>query len=375
MNNKMEEELAEIYNQIADQVSELDFLGRVEEKVALMAGLCDRRTAAMLVARDLGTCEVITKIGSIRPEMGNATFLGRVLNISEIRKFQRSDGSDGRVANLTLADETGTVRLALWDESTDLITSGDLKAGQCLKVRGLAKEGYSGMEISLGRNGNIEEVDEDIKPKADPYKVSEIKRDMGEVNLVASVVDPGEAREFLRKDGSKGQVRTVLLGDETGKIRLTLWNEQASLALEKGETIEVISGSSHERYGSVEIQTSNYTIVRKSSQHVSFKELITPIEDLKQGMLCSISGFVTGLGEVREFSRDDGKTGRVASIYVSDDTGRIKVALWGDHVELLKDLDLGYKAEMIDVLVKNGWNEGLELSCGWRTKITFTPPE
>jgi replication factor A1 len=371
----MEEELEEIYNQLADQVSSLDFLSRVDEKVALMAGLCDRRTAAMLVARDLGATEVLTKIGSIRPEMGNVTFTGRVITVSEIREFKRSDGTPGKVANLTLADETGTVRVALWDETTELIKSGDLKADQCLKVSGLTKEGYAGTEVSLGRNGNIEEVDLDIKPNKEPYKINEIKRDMGEVNLVALVVDLGELRHFLRKDGGKGQVRTVLLGDETGKISLTLWNEQAMMPLEKGETIEVLNGTSRERYGSVEIQTGNYTVVRKSSQLVSYKELITPISDLKQGMLCSVSGFVTGLGEVREFQRDDGKIGRVASIYISDNTGRIKVALWGDHVELLKDLDLGHKAELIDALVKNGWNEGLELSCGWRTMITFAPPE
>ena len=202
------------------------------------------------------------------------------------------------------------MRVALWDETTELIKSGDLKVDQCLKVRGLAKEGYAGTEVSLGRNGNIEEVDLDIKPNKEPYKINEIKRDMGEVNLVALVVDPGEPREFLRKDGGKGQVRTVLLGDETGKISLTLWNEQAMMPLEKGETIEVLNGSSRERYGSVEIQTGNYTVVRKSSQLVSYKELITPISDLKQGMLCSVSGFVTGLGEVREFQRDDGKIGQ-----------------------------------------------------------------
>ena len=190
--------------------------------------------------------------------------------------------------------------------------------------------------MSLGRNGNIEEVDLDIKPNKEPYKIKEIKRDMGEVNLVALIVDPGEPREFLRKDGGKGQVRTVLLGDETGKISLTLWNEQAMMPLEKGETIEVLNGSSRERYGSVEIQTGNYTRCSKEQPACELKELITPIADLKQGMLCSISGFVTGLGEVREFQRDDGKMGSVANIYISDDTGRIKVALWGDHVELLK---------------------------------------
>ena len=99
----MEEELEEIYNQLADQVSELDFLSRVDEKVALMAGLCDRRTAAMLVARDLGATEVLTKIGSIRPEMGNVTFTGRVITISEIREFKRSDGTAGKGCQFDLS--------------------------------------------------------------------------------------------------------------------------------------------------------------------------------------------------------------------------------------------------------------------------------
>ena len=187
-------------------------------------------------------------------------------------------------------------------------------------------------------------------------------------------MDPGEIRQFLRKDGGQGQVRTVLLGDETGKIRLTLWDTQAAMPLEKGETIEVTNGSSRERYGSLEIQTGSYSSVKKSSKKVQFREMMAPIADLKPGMLASVCGFVTGLGEVREFQRDDGKAGRVANIYISDDTGRIRVALWGEHVDLLQGLDLGYKAEIIDALAKSGWNEELELSCGWRTKITFAPP-
>ncbi|MGB5101474.1 MAG: OB-fold nucleic acid binding domain-containing protein [Methanothrix sp.] len=370
----MDAQVEEIYRQVADQITPEDFQTRVEEKVALMAGLCDGRTAALLVARDLGASEVLTKIGSIRPETGNVTFTGRVLAVSEIREFPRSDGSTGRVANLTLADETGSVRVALWDETVELVRSGDLKVDQCLKVRGLAKEGYAGTEVSLGRSGGIEEVDLDILPRTAPYKIAEIKSDMSEVCLLGVVVDPGEIREFLRKDGGRGQVRTVLLGDETGKIRLTLWNEQAAMPLEKGETIEVRNGSCRERYGSLEIQTGNYSTIKKSSENVQFSEKITPIADLLPGMLCSISGFVTGLGEVREFQRDDGKVGRVANIYISDETGRIKVALWAEHVDLLQDLDLGYKADLIDALAKSGWNEELELSCGWRTRITFAPP-
>lgn len=371
----MDPELEEIFQQLEDQVSREEFESRIEEKVSLMAGLCDRRTAAMLVAREFGASEVLVKIGKIKPEMGTVAFTGRVLSISEIKEFMRSDGSTGRVANLTVGDETGTIRVALWDEATDLIKSGDVKADQCLKIRGMAKEGYTGTEVSLGRSGSLEEVDLDIKPRMEPFKISEVQRDMGEVNLVAAVVDPGETREFARKDGSKGFVRTVLLGDETGKIRLSLWNDQAKMAVAKGDVLEIINGSSRERYGQVEIQTGGYTVVRKSNKKVDYSENITPISELKSGMICSVSGYVTGLGEVREFQRGDGSTGRVANIYISDATGRVRVALWGDHVKLIDGMDLGFRADLVDAQVKSGWNEELEISCGWRTRITFAPPQ
>lgn len=372
---EMDQELEEIYQQVADQISVEEFSDRVEEKVTLMAGLCDRRTAAMLVARELGASDVLTKIGRIRPETGNVTFVGRVLNVPDVREFMRSDGSTGRVASLTLGDETGTVRVSLWDETTDLIKSGDIKVDQCLKIRGLAKEGYSGTEVSLDRSGGLEEVDQDIRARIEPYKIEELRRDMSDVNLVARVIDPGMAREFLRKDGSRGLVRTVLLGDETGKVRLTLWDDQAGQDLAEGETLEVINATVRERYGGLEIQTGGYSAIRKSAQKVNFKETMVPVKDLQPGTIVSLEGFVTGLGEVREFQRQDGSQGQVANIYLSDQTGRVKVALWGDHVRLIEGLDLGYKATLIDAQVKSGWNEELEISCGWRTRITFAPPD
>ena len=371
----MDDELTEIYQQLSEQITPEEFETRIAEKVSLMGGLCDRRTAAMLVARELGASEVHFKIGSIKPETGTVTFTGKIISISEIKEFQRSDGSPGRVVNLILGDETGTIRAALWDEATDLVKSGDIRVDQCLKVRGLAKEGYAGTEVSIGRNGGIEEVDADIKPRLAPYKISEINRDMSEVNLVARVLDPGIVREFVRKDGSKGLVRTVLLGDETGKIGLNLWNERASMEIAPGDALEIINGSSRERYGQVEIQTGSYTVVKKSNVTVDYKEKITPIADLVPGMFCTVSGFVSGLGEVREFQKADGTPGKVANIYVSDDTGRVKAALWGDHVQLLDGLDIGFRADLVDCQVKSGWNEELEISCGWRTKITFAPPE
>lgn len=371
----MDDEIAEIYGQLAEQISRDEFEKKIDEKVSLMGGLCDKRTAAMLVARELGAGEVAVKIGRIKPESGTVTFIGRVVSISDIREFTRSDGSSGKVANVTFGDETGTTRVVLWDEATELIRDGDIKVDQCLKVRGFAREGYSGTEVGLGRGGGFEEVDEDIRARVEPFKISEIKRDMGDINLVARVLDAGAIREFVRKDGAKGLVRSVLLGDRTGKIYLTLWNEKTGIDIAVGDALEIINGYSREQYGQVEIQAGGNTVVRKSNSVVDYMEEIIPISELEPGMLCSVAGYVTGMEEIREFERQNGTSSRVANIYVSDETGRIRVALWGDHARLIGQLDLGSKIELVNCQVKSGWKDELEISCGWKCHITFAPPE
>ena len=369
----MDEEIAEIFDQLSDRISEEDFEQRVEEKVKLKGGLCDAKTAAMLVAREFGDFEL--KIERICPETGKVIFTGKVVSISEIHEFSRSDGSVGRVANLTLGDETGTIRVVIWDEGTEALKNGDISVGQVLKVRGITREGYMGTEVSLGQGGGIEEVDADIQTKVDPHKIAEIKPDMGDINLVAKVLDPGEVREFARKDGSIGLVRSIILGDETGKIRLTLWNEKAEVDLFEGEVLELINAVSRERYGQVEIQAGGYSLIRKSEASIEYEETVTPISELQPGTISSISGFVSGLGEVREFERDNGSVGRVANIYLSDRTGRVRVALWNDHVDLIESVDIGSRIDLVDCQVKAGWNDETEVSCGWSTKVTFAPPE
>ncbi|NMA10327.1 MAG: nucleotide-binding protein, partial [Methanomicrobiales archaeon] len=43
----------------------------------------------------------------------------------------------------------------------------------------------------------------------------------------AKLLSVGEPREFERPDGAPGIVANVTVGDETGRARLTLWDEKA----------------------------------------------------------------------------------------------------------------------------------------------------
>lgn len=363
----MAEELEDIYEKLKNLITEEEFKARVEEKITLMSGLCDLKTAAMLVMHELGVSDIV-KIRDIAP--GNLSFLGKVMDAGEVREFHRNDGSLGRVANLTLGDETGSIRVALWDEAADLVKIGDIKTGQSLSIRGYAKEGPSGLEVNVGRGGSIEHLEREIAVKIAAQKITEIRKGMEGINVVGKVISVSGIRTFHRRDGSIGKIGSVVIGDETGKIRVILWDGKADFDFRVGDTIEILNAYARENlYGLVEIQIGSRGVIRKTELEVKYSEKITPIADIGINEAYTVVGYVSGLEEAREFERNDGTKSKVASIYLSDNTGRIRVALWGDHADLIKDIDIGTKLQILDCYAKPGRNEEVELSVGARSTV------
>ena len=58
-------------------------------------------------------------------------------------------------------------------------------------------------------------------------KISELAPNIREVNLVAKVLELTEAREVTsRNTGEQHTVMDILIGDETGSVYFSAWNEQ-----------------------------------------------------------------------------------------------------------------------------------------------------
>ncbi|WP_406656056.1 OB-fold nucleic acid binding domain-containing protein [Methanolobus sp. ZRKC2] len=370
------DEVIEIYNKLGGIISQEDFQKKVDEKVDQMSGLCDMRTAAMLVAHDLGVNETDSpsqKIADITPESGNVRIIAKVMSVFPAKEFNRNDGTVGRVANLIVADETGSIRLTLWDDKADLVKTGDIEIGQSFQISGYVKEGYSGVEVNIGNNGILCETDEKIEASVASTKIEDVKNGMGDLNLKGMVLDISDVRTFNRKDGTEGRVSNITIGDDTGKIRVTLWDEKTELAseLKTNDAVEIINAYARENNFNqqVEVQVGSRTILKKIDEEVSYSENFTSISDIIPGESYSVKGSVSGLGELREFTRDDGTVNMVSNIYVSDDSGRIRIALWGDHALLVDELDIDTQIEIIDAFSKSGFNDEIELSAGNRTRV------
>jgi replication factor A1 len=131
------DEILNIYERLDGRTTLDDFKAKIDEKVATMGGLCDEETAALLVAQELGVDAPVTKIKDITPDNSNVSFACRVVSVSDVREFSKSDGSTGRVANIAVGDETGTIRVSLWDELVDLVN--EIEIGEHLQIGGYGR--------------------------------------------------------------------------------------------------------------------------------------------------------------------------------------------------------------------------------------------
>jgi len=143
--------IEDVYEDLDTDVEFEEFEAAVEDKVDQMGGLADEETAAMLIAHELRDEEADT-IADIEPGMNDVKFLGKVTSIGDIRTFERDDedAEEGRVCNVDVADASGSVRVALWDDMA-AAAEEQLEVGQVLRVMGRPKEGVQRTRSERGQ--------------------------------------------------------------------------------------------------------------------------------------------------------------------------------------------------------------------------------
>jgi len=374
-------DIEEIYKRLSHVISRQDFLQRIQDKVEGMGGLCDEPMAAMLVANELGFSDVgrdCVKIENITSESGQVNFIAKVISVFDVKEFTRNDGTVGRVGNVIVGDETGKIRLTLWDNMADIIKAGKIKVGQTYQISGYSKQGYSGMEVNIGNNGVLAECDDEINVAANNQKIKDIKDGMGNLNLTGKVLEISEVRTFQRKDGNSGKVGNLLIGDSTGKIRVTLWDEKTEFLdeIEYGDTVELLNAYARENAFTqkVEIQIGSRGIIRKTEKQIEYEEEFTPIADIEDNMNdINISGRVLDISEVRTFEKKDESVGRVGNILIGDSTGKIRLALWDEKTDFLDEIDFDETIEILHAYSRqNAFSQQIELNMGSRGIIQKT---
>ena len=84
-------------------------------------------------------------------------------------------------------------------------------------------------------------------------QIKDLKPKQGNVDITVDVVDVGEVREF-QKFGKPGRVTTAIAKDETGDIKLTLWNEDIE-RVKAGDKVQITNGYVNEWQGEMQLTT------------------------------------------------------------------------------------------------------------------------
>ncbi|WP_277555812.1 single-stranded DNA binding protein [Halobaculum limi] len=360
--------IEDVYEELDADVPFEEFEAAVEQKVDDMGGLADEETAAMLIAHELRD-EEVNSVADIEPGMDDVKFLAKVMKVGEVRTFERDgEDDDGHVLNVEVADESGRVTISLWDQVA-VDAKENLQTGDVLRIMGRPKEGFSGLEVAVDKVEPDEDAEVDVEA-IEQYRVEDLTMGASDVDLLGVVLDTDTVRTFDRDDGSEGKVSNLTLGDETGRVRVTMWDEMADRVeeLTAGQTVEVVDGYVRERDGDLELHVGSRGAVEEVDADVEYVPETTDIANLELEDVVDVAGGVIETSEKRTFDRDDGSQGQVRNVRIKDDTGEIRVALWGDKAD--RDIDLADKVVFTDVEIQDGWQDDLEASAGWRSSVT-----
>lgn len=177
------------------------------------------------------------------------------------------------------------------------------------------------------------------------------------VCFFAKVLSVEEPREFERPDGTTGLVANVMVGDETGRARLTLWDEKAGAVheLEPGDVLEILGrpkGSGrHPDVTAVAVQEAACEI--SCPEETDASALPEPGGDLEVRLIAVESP--------RTFTRRDGSPGEMVEAVIGNENGVFRLVAWAPDV--LLGVEAGTNVVIRGAVPREN-DQGIEFSLG-----------
>ncbi|WP_298535175.1 OB-fold nucleic acid binding domain-containing protein [uncultured Methanobrevibacter sp.] len=327
-------------------------------------------------------------IAEVEPGRQGFSVIARVMSISNPKIFTSRKGEDGKLANMQIADNTGEVRLVLWTENIKHLKH--ISEGDIVEISDVdCKDGFrGGKEFSLRPRSLLRAIDETSENY--PDNIAEFPVYEENIISIADIV-PDEKVSIIGRlirvptphsyesNGKKGKVTSLEIQDKTGKIAYTLWNKDVklinSLDLKEGDIVKILNEQSRERNGEISLSHWDGRIIKVEGDYdiPEYEENIIKIGNAQEIKDVTLIGIVTKIQDTIQFDRQDGTKGFVKSIEITDETGSIRVTLWGDDTKL--------KVAKGDILKVMGGNieyddyatSGYRVNTNWNTELRVNP--
>ena len=333
------------------------------------------------------------KIETIELGQTDIELKGKITAIRPPSVFTKKDGSEGRVASIEVADETGKIKITLWDSSADLTEK--FKVNDIVEISGgYSRQGLNdSVEIHLGKNGSIEKntkIEIDVpteilessstiitSSKSAPTNSKEVRladldESMKNISVIARITGISNIREFQRSDGTESKVGSLLVKDNSGPSRITLWNNMTDYIkkVDIGDVVRVEGAYVKLGLkGEPEVHVGRNTTIEINPEYlkdalpqleINFKE-ISSLEPRERDV--NVKALVMRVQEIRTFAKHDGSEGRVLNIGISDNSGSTRLVAWDEKAIELENLEEMTPIEILHGYTKEG-NQGVEIHLG-----------
>ena len=346
----------------------------VERKKQESHGLLSDEGAVRLLAQQLaglsGQSSISDlRISSVQAGLSDATVSGEILSISQLREFQRSDGSVGKLVRVKLRDNSGQLTCVLWDSSAEIIVNEELGVGSMLRLaHGYTRLGLAGeIEFHLGSRSNIEVLSR-VAETVPGTNIREATERIA-VNTAPETVRV-RIRKLQKSRGENGPA-WALCENEEGLTMAKFWddNMETVLSMGEGSVITIKNPWITERNGMVYLNAGSRSSITKELVDIEAAPPVV-ISSIKPGpKLYTTRGVVIERSDPREIETREGRRTRVSNIRVEDGTGKIRIALWDNHAGIVESLRMGDAIKLTGIKARESYNGELEASTVFLSQI------
>lgn len=187
-----------------------------------------------------------------------------------------------------------------------------------------------------------------------------------EITIVSRILSIYPIQNYIKKDGTQGYYRKIILFDKDDFIKAILWDEKAnlidSLNINPNTIVRIIKGYVKAGLdgrpvlhlglrGSIEVINDQ----ELEKKFPTIEEVTKDVSSIKSpASYLSIRGSIKTEPKMSQFTRKDGSQGSVIQFHISDieSDQAVRVAIWDSESKAVESLQVGFIVRLINVRAK-----------------------
>ena len=172
------------------------------------------------------------------------------------------------------------------------------------------------------------------------FKIKDLQDGTSGIDIFVKVIDAIPMREFKR-NGKLGKVRNLFVEDETGELRVSLWDDKAELDIKPNTIIKIIGAYVKQNGANLEMRAGRYSTIDLNPKNPP--ELLTikeekPKKTLKtaeNGDILQIKASLTKVFDREPFFNNTDGPQLIISGFIDDKTASMRAIFFRTTVEPL----------------------------------------